>query len=281
MSFESIKELLATGRKGSNKKRLSGRGNTHLHLIAESGAIALKYHETDVAIFTPEYVELHSGGWFTATTKERINEALRLAEIGYNTRVRQFKKIWRIAGAEFFEGIRVDYSGQVLNAQTPTPEVKNLRSVADKELISDVDNPELTRRLKEHEPEARQIAKLLIDRYVKKLSQAIDNNTLNLEVGGGDCWMCSLVIAEGKDKGQTWGDSRGDIDHLVSHLKENYLMVRLVFNALTHVGYRWPAIFLARDGKPNIETIRQHKDSILRAVRRYFEEKLLTKLVTC
>lgn len=43
----------------------------------ENGSIGVRLHETDVAIFYPDgRTVLDSGGWRTATTKDRINAAL-------------------------------------------------------------------------------------------------------------------------------------------------------------------------------------------------------------
>mgnify|MGYP003395764794 CR=1 FL=1 len=87
MGFDLVKSELAKGRGGSRKYA----HNTYLHTDGEN--IAMRYHETDVAIFAPDFVELQTGGWLTSTTKERLNWALGLADVqagGVSSR----NKVW-------------------------------------------------------------------------------------------------------------------------------------------------------------------------------------------
>lgn len=272
MSFEDVKAKLAQGRK-PGYKRLSGRGCTNLH-SNEDGSIALKYHNTDVVTFAPGFVELNSGGWLTPTTKERMNRGLAMAGLGFSN-VYQDKKIWYVKDAEFFDGIRLDYAGNVLNARPKTPP-QNLRKVS-RELL-DVNDWRLTEMLKEHKPEAQAITRKLITRWIAELSKQIDAGTFNTDSAGA-CWFCGLRTQDN----EPLGEAMHDIDHLVVHLKEcGGFSIPLLVNALQSRCYRYPAIFLAKkegsEIKPDIETMRQYKDTIMRAARQYFENKLLTRL---
>jgi hypothetical protein len=52
----------------------------------------VRYHQTDVVMFDADYVVLNSGGWRTATTKLRMNQASRQFNLGYT--VTQYKREW-------------------------------------------------------------------------------------------------------------------------------------------------------------------------------------------
>jgi hypothetical protein len=63
----------------------------------------------------------------------------------------------------------------------------------------------------------------------------IENGELELP-SGGDCWHCSMVTEDG----ESLGDATGDIDHIVSHIAEDYYVPSLLFNALKHSDYANP-----------------------------------------
>jgi hypothetical protein len=42
------------------------------------------YHSTDVVIFDQDYIKLDTGGWFSQTTKTRMNQASRQFHLGYH-----------------------------------------------------------------------------------------------------------------------------------------------------------------------------------------------------
>lgn len=84
------------------------------------GAIHVKYHKTVVATRMPDgLIVLDSGGWRTATTKVRINQALR--SWGTGLYVHQVKGEWYIGEhkgdgihvrrCEFFDGVGVRAGG--------------------------------------------------------------------------------------------------------------------------------------------------------------------------
>jgi len=92
-----------------------------------------------------------------------------------------------------------------------------------------------------------------IHAYCKKLKELKELPTPN----GGDCWHCSFQT----DDGRTMGDLSGS-DHLKSHLKEKYIHGSLIWNALKWAGYQYPALMV------------DHRDSVVRAVKRYFKSQL-------
>jgi hypothetical protein len=81
----------------------------------------------------------------------------------------------------------------------------------------------------------------------------------------GDCWLCSFHDAEGK----SWGDQRSnDNDHLIQHLKENYLHGSLLVNAMREAGYR--------DDQIGFHYHLKFDDTFRRATRKYLQKRLLT-----
>lgn len=49
----------------------------------DAGVTHVRYHQTDVASFDGESVTLRNGGWWTATTKARINQAAAQFNLGF------------------------------------------------------------------------------------------------------------------------------------------------------------------------------------------------------
>ena len=95
-----------------------------------------------------------------------------------------------------------------------------------------------------------------IDRYCKKLK-----GLKKLPYpSNGDCWYCLFKNEDGK----TMGDLSNDNDHLISHLKEQYIHGSLILNALEWAGYINAGIIFQMDVR----------DSIVNSVRRYFKFKL-------
>lgn len=67
----------------------------------ETGAINVRYHDTDVVrVFSDGSIRLDSGGWRTATTKLRMNQAASQFLLGFH--VYQTNRQWfvQVAGQE-------------------------------------------------------------------------------------------------------------------------------------------------------------------------------------
>lgn len=82
----------------------------------QDGSTRVTYHQTTVVQFSADLIVLNSGGWRTATTKSRMNQASNQFNLGYH--VYQEKKVWYVRwcgeSLEFEDGIelnRADYSG--------------------------------------------------------------------------------------------------------------------------------------------------------------------------
>lgn len=56
---------------------------------------AVTYHDTTVVEFNDDYVILRTGGWETATTKARMNQASNQFNLGYC--VNQTKFVWYVS----------------------------------------------------------------------------------------------------------------------------------------------------------------------------------------
>jgi len=57
----------------------------------KDGVTKVTYHNTDVVTFTDDTITLNSGGWQTATTKVRMNQASNQFDLGFNVIQRDWK----------------------------------------------------------------------------------------------------------------------------------------------------------------------------------------------
>lgn len=197
---------LDTKLQGRNKESRKEAENTYLKRRGED--IALLYHETDVATFKPNGdIILNSGGWHTLTTKERINWALA----GTGKRLLQERGVWYI-DREYYVG-RGEYNGEKL---VPIRFQDGITIHADGSITGGLT-----------ETPNREKADKILKAKVKKFAQRCADSVPIDKPGMGDCWYCSMKSEDGK----TWGDM-GDNSHLDSHIKENYVVPSLVYNAL-------------------------------------------------
>jgi hypothetical protein len=69
----------------------------------------VRYHQTDVVVFNPFEIILDSGGWRTATTKKRMNQAAQEFRLGFSVFQRSGKWIVEFNGieSEFMDGMRL------------------------------------------------------------------------------------------------------------------------------------------------------------------------------
>ena len=65
----------------SQTQRL-GKTATTVH-ANDHGEMVVTYHSTAVVTFTPKAIKLDSGGWRTATTRTRMNQAANQFQLGY------------------------------------------------------------------------------------------------------------------------------------------------------------------------------------------------------
>lgn len=237
--------------------------NTYLQR-RDDNAIALRYHATDVLLFTPKFVEYNSGGWFTYSTKDRMNYG-PVSISSDRGRWFVYPKTaaglpdWNCGGYFYFDGIRVSNDGR-----------KILKPTAPREIS---DNSAMKKE---------------INAFVSSAIVAL-RESLPMP-SGGDCWFCAM-----KDKdGKTLGDL-GSTDHLIEHMREGYIVPSLLWNAISEAGYRYPEIILGayengnggyRLGGMTNDTLnnrgeivlgrpRAIEDSVSRALRRYLKRRLV------
>lgn len=93
-SFADVKDALKgrTRRKVAHNTYLEVRRTVDQHGYDE---IALRFHNTDIVTYRAEGMYLDNGGWYTATTKDRLNRFTP-----FNFYQRDFD--WYINGDPFF-----------------------------------------------------------------------------------------------------------------------------------------------------------------------------------
>jgi hypothetical protein len=233
----------------------------------ERGPIAVRLHTTDVVTFHRDgIIELDTGGWYTVTTKDRMNKYLPppfkiFSERGTWHVALSYKTVhhaqphpsysWRNANHKYeyipsgvdewdsreldesvpyFDGIQLD---------TLTNTVVNSERIPD-EKAREKRNNETRRQIK------RYVALYTDARVEELVEQAQQNGT------GGDCWFCLI------------GPDYTDPDHLHSHMAEKYTMFTVMMNALKAKGYRDPVFVMSFA-----------PDLVRRAISVYLRKRLL------
>lgn len=191
--------------------------NTFDYLVNNERRV--RYTDTDIIIFNGNCIELFTGGFYTVTTKERLNRYLRHGFIYQNKHVWYYKKYQDkdTESVRFFEGIKIDKNtGNILN-QNKAPK---------------------TKRIDKYNKMIERLIKNYCDK-VNKLKTLPDNSN-------GDCFFCSL-----------FNDNSNDNEHSLSHLKEKYVMFSLIMNALKYKGYNFPDFIykIAYDKKDDRKSI--------------------------
>lgn len=104
-------ELLAIVATARDKKSKPLQNNTRAELRGDD--VAIKLHDTDViTVNTSNVYTLNSGGWRTATTKDRIN-AHSPAKIS------QKAGIWYMSdNSLFYDGIQVNAAGKIIKPKS-------------------------------------------------------------------------------------------------------------------------------------------------------------------
>ena len=201
--------------------------NNTVEYNTTNGSRVIRLHNTNIVMFLKDgRVVLNSGGWKTATTKERIN---RYLPDGVN--------LWQERGA-WYVGKRWEkndsslfYDGMKLrNGKVVSPRAKYNRNV-------------------------------VLLKSIAKYCKALKELPSLPDINPGDCWHCMMRV-DGTDT--PLGDAMKDTDHLHSHLKEMYIHGSLIWNALVFAGYQKPEYILHMN----------LRESVVRAVRRYFKRKL-------
>lgn len=172
----------------------------------KDGEVRYRLHNTDIAVVESEGVQLFTGGWKTKTSRDRINKILSSLLFGIS--VYQESGKWYLhcptTTVEFFEGIKVNRNGQV--SESPKSAVREAAQV--------------------------EIWMKKVNAWAKKIRK--DGPMLP---NGGDCWCCMFITNRVGGPAPTIEELKKDPDHLIQHLKENYLHGTLLVLAMKVGGY--------------------------------------------
>ena len=83
-------------------------GKTATTIRREEGYTIIRYHSTDVVKFNDKEIILNTGGWETATTKARMNQASHQFNLGYTVYQKDFS--WNVA----YNGMSREFSGNTI-----------------------------------------------------------------------------------------------------------------------------------------------------------------------
>lgn len=203
MRYHEIRELVETY---SKTKRASLKGkrleNNTYAIALEDDVYAVRLHETNIVVFNPDNtIELHTGGWKTSTTKDRI---CRYA----NVRMWQRESSWFIRLNEktstiFHDGLTVvpleNGDFDCINMGKSIPGIND----------TEANTLKTKRRVKAY-----------IAAYVDSLMQGLVPTP-----SFGDCWLC-LAANDGK--------TFTSYDHILSHIDEMYFVPTLAVSAMKY-----------------------------------------------
>lgn len=237
--------------KGRNKIDRPIANNTRAVLLED--CIGILLHNTYVVKFFPNGdVELNTGGWYTVTTKDRIN--------GYSpVNVYSDKGLWKCypnpqmkqsypqwPRYEDYEGGYDDpkYTAACEAASEKSDKYfEELKESRAKLTVPFFDGIRFNKKgecvngmpadkWREYEQvvaDLRKSIRLYVDRFYRTLKKdGIDVPS------AGDCWECAMVT----NTGETLGDAGGTHNHLLYHMEENYFVPSLLVNAVKAKGYQ-------------------------------------------
>lgn len=219
LTYLACTKEISRARNKEKGKKLSH--NTYLR--KEENKFIIKYHTTDIITIEPDDIyTFFTGGWTTYTTKKRFLDFTPLSVYQHNWN-------WYVAPngdwkerINFFEGIKCDHTGNILNI------------------------PKNTKEVLKKERKRKQLDKM-VKTFVKGFIEDIETNGIG-KPDKGDCFGCSMVDAsKGIKPGCFLENEPMGFDHYISHFKENYYPRSLLFKALTEKGYRNP-LFIWQTG---------------------------------
>lgn len=195
--MKTYKEFLDYIKAGKNKTERPLANNTRVRKVGDN--IAIRLHDTDIVILHKNgTATLNSGGWYTKTTKERINEYT-------NARISQRLSIWYIPDKQgndtlFYDGMLISKDGYAVKP----------------------------RKTAKYEKQVQKIKKQAKE-YARGYVEALKAGQIDYP-SSGDCWGCCFTDKDGKTG---FGDY-----HLSEHIREKYYVPSLLVNAGREAGYR-------------------------------------------
>lgn len=218
----------------------SRKVGNNTYLQRRNGNIVVKLHNTDIITYLPNGdTILNTGGWFTPTTKSRMNEFIE----GMITQSRG-RWFYHHDGSYYSDGVPFS-DGMVIHSNGTVSGIGKAESSKDK------------------------VLKQKIRTYAKLCASKVPLD----KPDSGDCWYCSLRTEEGK----TMGDISHNTSHILSHMKEGYVVPSLVFNAMVSVGYepqRNIQFSFVFDNADSEWALDMAKDCVERSVYRYVCKQL-------
>jgi len=200
-------DYITADEKLQGRNKLSRKVGNNTHLVRHSGvpgdSIHLKLHDTYIITWYADgRIELNTGGWFTVTTKARINEFLS----GYA--ISQERGVWYLEkhtdGPRYWTRLGVFADGLTIHADDAITGMNPLDDAKEKN--------KLRRRV-------AMFAKHYMSAFQAGKVPAPSN---------GDCWYCAMRTVDGNIP---LGEKVSDKDHLMSHLDENYFVPSLLHRA--------------------------------------------------
>lgn len=217
-SYADADEILT----GRCKERRKIANNTWLER-RDHDQIAVRLHDTDVVTYLPNgSITLNTGGWFTVTTKARINE---FSPFG----VSSTRGEWSVA-------IR----NRHYNPDRYDPDTNPYW--ADPVPFRDGMTWNNGRWFGVPEPDevaAERAARKKLNADIKKFVDGITPERIihAWENTGGDCFICRAGWA--REMGMSGTD-----DHLASHIEEDYFHASLMYLAIKTKGYPYPEVIM-------------------------------------
>ena len=238
-TFEKAEQFLQSGR-NKNQRTIAGIRATLVHRIDEN-AIALRYQYTDVVTFHRDGTyTLNTGGWYTMTTKDRINTYGPVGvwsengiwyyrPNGFEQQQEPYSRA-RVKFPKFYDGLRVNASGWPVDGDLK------------------LDDTAYFERAKKRIDKA---ANEFVKGYIKAAIQRKGLETPSM----ADCIPCqanvTLTVTQPND---FHGDNRGrnhpsgealGMDHYLEHFREKYYVPSIAVKAVRERGYRDPGVILA------------------------------------
>jgi len=232
IDFDRAHEIIqAQQKRGLGKKKLAN--NTYLSQDEKSFKIEL-HNNAIIRILNDGSYEIDtrdSSGksWQTLTTKARINEFAPI-------QIHQKRGAWYLQdGSLYFDGIRVNKNGQVLNADSAPIDFLGKKKELDR----------------------------LINRYIRGFAKDAIENGLQ-RPSAGDCLYCQM-FSQNQDQ-----VSKDDCDHIWSHLEECYFVPSLLFWAIKEQLYSQPELIFVLVQK---DCERGNDASLKRHLRKFFSKR--------
>lgn len=236
MLYHEVRQLALSARDHRSKPIAN---NTRAEIVLDS-VVAIRLHGTNVVtLFDNGSFSLSTGGWYTVTTKDRINSYLPggVVRVGSHRPTRKSPARWWIFTpswepvAPFFDGITFTADGTIVN---PKPDTDITVSVAAGEAFE------------------KSITKYL-DAYMKAAEDQIYVDALTQEPDGAmTCWDCS-VVAHGRPEleGRTTEDGN-KLAHLERHVGNREIVPELAWVAMAGQG-------LLRPRHPDVPQLVRHE----------------------